>query len=186
MAPTTTAKPMDKPGTAAQWKKLGIHTITLPSGFVCKIRIPDLTLLLAAQAVPEDLRAVAYEEITTALRTQASIAARRDPELPTELAPERLENLEELNRFLVSQALVEPKMTMDELRVDKNGEGAVPSEDLLMLTEFASRERTVDARGVELGVAPLDAFDVFREAHECSDGCAHCLEVIGAYSTVPS
>ena len=50
------------------WAKRGVHRVTLPSGAVVHIRIPDLGLLLAADAVPEALRDIAMRAVVEAIQ----------------------------------------------------------------------------------------------------------------------
>lgn len=46
----------------SKWAQRAVHRVTLPSGARVRIRIPDLSLLLAGDAVPDELRGVALEE----------------------------------------------------------------------------------------------------------------------------
>lgn len=159
------------------WGQLGTHTVTLPSGAVVKIRLPDLTLLLAGDAVPDHLRTVALDEIANALNLRTSA----ELETAGTVTTERISGLAELQRFMVSQMLVEPKFTEDELADPVT---APPAEDQKMLAELAGRERDTDARGVRIGVEPLDRWELWRQAHNCPDQCDHCAEVIDVLSSL--
>lgn len=165
-APTTTS--------AAAWQRLGVHMITLPSGAVVKIRLPDLAILLAGEAVPQELRDVAFEEIRTAISAEAGTQQQ-----PQQLDAERLRRVADLNRFLVSEMLVEPKMSRAQV-----AEATLPAEDLEMLAEIAGRECQHDARGVQIGVEPIDRWELWRHAHACPEPCEHCAEVLSAFSSV--
>ncbi len=161
----------------AKWAGLAVHTVTLPSGAVVRIKIPDLSLLLAGGAVPDRLRTVALRQLTEDIRdAQASPAAVDAP--PIEIDEEHLVGLAELTRWLVAQTLVEPEVTEVEIE-----DGIVPNEDILMLTQFASRERTVDAAGMRLGVEPIDRWEVWRGFHGCPDDCEHCSAAVEALTT---
>jgi hypothetical protein len=179
---TRVSEPAPKITSSSDWQELGVHYVTLPSSAAVKIRIPDITLLIAADAVPEELRVIAYEEMNETLA--ATQRARRElaggePEEEPAITEERLLKLAQLNRYLMSQMLVDPPMTVEEL-----GSAKLPSEDILMLTEFATRERVVDARGVALGVEPIDRWDTWVQAHDCPDNCHACLKVVRALSSV--
>jgi hypothetical protein len=162
------------------WEALGIHTITLPSGAVVDIRIPDLSLLLAGDAVPEQLRGAALQEIVTAFSSAKGDEEARAAEAMGKLAtdPEGLNQLVDLYRWLVTVTLVDPVITEEELRTRK-----FPSEDLTMITEFAGRRRLMDARGVTLGIEPIDRWDLWRQAHVCDEECPACEAVINGLST---
>jgi hypothetical protein len=166
--------------TTGAWASLGIHTITLPSSAVVKIRIPDLSMLLAGEAVPEHLRAVAFDAVRSAIKAEnRRVGLQAIDDSSDELNHERLKGLADLNRFLVSHTLLEPTMTEEDLLST-----TLPVEDLAMLTQIASRERTTDARGVQIGVEPIDRWELWRQAHECESGCEGCAEVLAELSSV--
>src|SRR4051794_39581449 len=96
--------------TKDQWEQLGVHTVTLPSGARVKIRIPDLTLLLASDSVPEDLRGVALHEVSQAMAEAQSISRGEMP-APRELDFDQLRGMGNLHQYLISQTLVDPAMT---------------------------------------------------------------------------
>jgi hypothetical protein len=161
------------------WSKLGVHRVTLPSGAVVKIRIPDLSMLLANDAVPEELRTAAIEEINNAYRAASASASGAEYAMP-EISVERMRDLAGLNRYLVSESLVDPPLSDEQL-----ASGQIPDEDILMLSQFASRERVYDAKGVKLGIEPIDRYQEWVDAHGCADDCKHCAEAIRALSTLP-
>jgi hypothetical protein len=184
--PTAATKTQPSTTGLAAWRKLGVHTVHLPSGAVVKIRIPDLSVLVAGEAVPEDLRAVALASVRQAMKqalTKGDDAEAEDEaeEISDEALLEQMQGLAGLNRFLVSYSLVEPQVDADEL---VPGQSPIPSEDIIMLTEFATRRRNVDARGVRLGIEPIDRWELWRQTHACPDECDHCAEVIAALSSI--
>jgi hypothetical protein len=77
----------------------------------------------------------------------------------------------DFRRFIVSHGLVAPEMSMDELAA-----GTVPTEDVDMLADIATRQRYTDAKGVWLGVRPLSSFESFLHDYECRPGCEDCAE----------
>lgn len=175
-----------QPTSKAAWAQRSVHTVTCPSGAVVRIRIPDLSMLLAQDAVPDRLRAVALQKVSEAfaeaLRTPvADPAEGEEPSAPT-LDVEALKELAELHQWLVTQMLVEPELTLEDL------EGPVeerpPGDDLTMLVQIASRERHTDARGVVLGVEPLSRWERFRDRHGCGEDCRACQEVVGDFSSL--
>ena len=164
-----------------EWAQLAHHTITLPSGARVKVRIPDLTLLIAQDAVPEKLRGVALREVLAAM---GALTAKPDAseEAAEAAAPlfdaEKIRTLAELHFFLVSEMLVEPKLTPEQAAT-----GGLPNEDLELLVQIATRERDTDARGVVLGVLPLSRFERFRHHHGCGEGCEACAAFRQEFST---
>lgn len=184
---TEPARPqlVDKAG----WRQLAVHEIQLPSGAWVKIRIPDLALLLAGDAVPERLRVVALSQVMDEIRGFSdddntggaeSAVEERDEEAEAAKHLEALKRLAELHRWIVSQMLVEPRLTPDELADVVNGP---PEDDVLLLTAIATRERATDARGVTIGVEPLSRYAGFREVHGCAPDCAACEALRQRFST---
>jgi hypothetical protein len=127
-----------------QWVAAGVHHAELATGVWVKIRFPDLATLVAAQRVPDTLRQVASETFLRQVEIETG-----DKSEPLNLA--KLGELYDLNMWLVSQMLVEPTLTADEVK-------QLPAEDLDVLIELALRERDTDARGRVLGVAPVAQF----------------------------
>jgi len=180
----TEAPPQSANGTVSKtaWKRLAVHTITVNSGARLKIKFPDMSSLLRADALPTELVHVAFmDKFAPDMLRQIIGDADKEAEL--------LRNFDDLQNRLIVEMLVEPKLTLDELHL-------VPQEDLEMLKEIAMRERNTDARGVILGVVPLDVFATFREAHEGSEDvaadhppfpdpdCGLCVEAFRAFSSL--
>lgn len=127
--------------TKAAWTKKKVHSdITLPSGMVVDITIPNLAALIKADALPNDLLSVA---------TKAAVKQ----EVPDDL----FQQMDDLNTFLVSKSLVAPEITADEVNT------VVPAEDIDMLVSFATRRIDVDAVGHQLaGLETVPSFRRFR------------------------
>jgi hypothetical protein len=54
-----------------------------------------------------------------------------------------------------------------------------------MVSEIVQRLRVTDARGVRIGVEPLDRWASFREAHGCPDqDCPGCAQLVRELSSV--
>lgn len=143
---STAAAP--KPGTKSAWKKAGVHTVTLPSGFVASIRIPDLAAMAKSGELDNDLLAYAVPT-----------PPKPDDEEPTpEQKKENLTKLANFHDWLVSHTLVEPKLTPDEVSE------TVPTPDKEVLVELASRRRDMDVVGHHIGGLEVSAeFREFRE-----------------------
>ncbi len=161
--------------TTSHWKQKAVHTITLPSGMRVKIRIPNLTALIQNDVIPERLRAVAVQE---ALNPGAPLVAPApQAEQPAEqMGGDTVKQLYELYEFLVCEMVVEPTITKDDL-------DELPQLDLDMLTQFALRERDMDAAGIRLGIEPISRWEVFRQAHNCPDDCASCERALDGLGT---
>lgn len=157
------------------WSALAIHTITLPSSAIVKIRLPDISILMAGDAVPERLRGIAIRELSKQIRDVQATAL---GDVVPDIQAEEIADLMGLNRWLVTQTLVEPELSEAELEA-----GAIPNEDFLMLTQLASRERDTDARGVRLGVEPVERWAAFKQFHGCADECEACNDAIEELST---
>lgn len=135
--------------TKASWKKAAIHEgVTLPSGTVVSIKLPNLGLLLKTGQIPNTL-------IDAAVKAQN--ASSESPEITREMIEEQWD----FASFLVSRTVVEPEITQDE--VDD-----IPAEDVEMLVEFATRQRDIDA--VFRHIGGLDKLDSFREIRGVGSG----------------
>jgi hypothetical protein len=158
--------------TREQWADKAVHTATLHSGAVVRIRIPDLPTLMLGDAMPERLRGAALEVLNREVKREAQVAAALaggGVDVP-DLTLEDIKGLTELRIWLAARMVVEPEVTEADFGVD----GMLPKEDAALLSAIATRERDSDALGVRLGVAELSAYDRFLLVHECSPGCKAC------------
>jgi hypothetical protein len=131
------------PATKSGWKKAKVHTVTLPSGVQVEIIIPNLAKMAKGGELPNDLIKHAAPE---------PLAPGAEPTPPNEA--ERLENLKTLAEFqswLVSSMLVSPKLDPDEVL------DVVPTPDLEVLVELASRRRDMDVVGHHIGGLEVSA-----------------------------
>lgn len=182
MTPTATGQgspPRPKPvPSKAAWKKLAVHRITLHSGMEVVIRIPDLTVLLLGDAVPETLRATALGQVFEDIASQIAETGGENgkPEPDPDAQMDSLRKLTDLQRWLVVQMLVEPTIEAGDL-------DEMPADDVNLLTLIAIRERDRDALGVTIGVEPLHRWEQFRELHECAADCEGCAKVRERFST---
>lgn len=133
MSTETAAPPQtDKQAVSADgWKDRSVHKgITLASGAVVDIKLPNLTKLAKADAIPNELL-----ELVTEVVTNGGVDG-----VDTSL----LGRLDALHRFLVAETVVNPNITEED--VDD-----LPPEDVATLVEFAFRQRDTDVIGHHLG-----------------------------------
>ena len=162
----------------ATWGELAVHTVTLPSSAVVKIKIPDLSVLVSGGAVPEQLKLAAMRELSEQLRGLSPGADLEQGQPDADVEEEHITSLVELTRWLVVTMVVEPELTEEDVT-----SGLIPSEDIEMLAEFASRQRVTDARGVRLGVTPSSVFEIWQAEHGCEEDCEQCVAAIELSST---
>lgn len=129
------------------WKKAGVHTVTLPSGAVVDIRIPNLAQMAQAGELDNDLLQYAVPNLPTDA----------DEEPTPEQKKENLTKLANFHQWLVSKTLVSPALSPDEVKE------TVPTPDLEVLVELASRRRDMDVVGHHIGGLEVSAeFRKFR------------------------
>lgn len=154
---STTAAP--KPGSKSAWKKAGVHTVTLPSGFVANIRIPNLAQMAKAGELDNDLLQYAVP----------NLPKDTDEELTDEQKKENLTKLANFHAWLVSKTLVDPALTPEEVIE------TVPTPDLEVLVELASRRRDMDVKGHHIGGLEVSA--EFRKFRGIDGGDEDILDV---------
>jgi hypothetical protein len=174
----------------ATWRARALHTITLPSGQRVRIRIPGIATLLEHGDLPEDLLELALLELTSeggATAKLASDLASGDGERQQVL--ERIARYGEFQRHLVCAAVVAVETEPGDfapvaLRPEDLLDGSLPEDDLAMIAEIIQRLRAHDAKGVRIGVEPLDRWATFRAAHGCPDtDCPGCAKLVQALSS---
>lgn len=165
------------------WRQKAVHTVTGPSGAVLKIRIPGIGTLLEHGDLPMHLVSVALLDISHRDGAAAALREALDDVLDDtkrERALEEVRKLGEYQRRIVAAALVEPALTYEEI-----ASGDYPEDDLAMVAEIVQRLRAFDARGVRIGVEPLDRWATFHTEHGLGapDGCEHCVRVVEQLSS---
>lgn len=123
--------------SVTSWKSRKRHTVTLASGTVVDIEIPNLPLLIKIGKIPNHL-------IESAVKLQES----------RHVTAEDVAEHYDLMRKLVAVTVKAPELT--EEQVDD-----LPFEDVEMLAQFAFRERDMDAVGHHLG--DLEKVESFRD-----------------------
>ncbi len=176
MAPKKSTLTRPKVVSKAGWVRLTVHTITLPSGAVVKVRFPNLALLIKQDLIPEHLRQVALLEALSDSDTPVAMQVDGESGKPV-VDVETVKSLYELYEFLVVEMLVEPTIEAKDLP-------RLPQRDLDMLSAVATRKLVMDATGARIGVEPLDRYEVWRDAHACPDDCPKCIKVIERFSSL--
>jgi hypothetical protein len=115
--------------TAAQWKKLKGHTITLPSSAVVEIEIPDLPNLVKTGQIPNELVDVAIGVANGKKVTREDIVQQAD-----------------FYNKLCAITVKQPAVTEEDF-----ASGSVPFEDKELIVEIATRQRDLDAVGHHIG-----------------------------------
>jgi hypothetical protein len=188
---TTNAKKQPSDSWAhdrAGWAGRAIHRAELWSGMRILFRFPTLGELIATGELPERLLELALLEYGDPGRSYRLIGAQAEQALDEQKSDEERQaakdradqfgrDLATLNRELCALALVEPKLTAEEL-------SEVPLQDLEMLAGFINRTVVMDAAGRRIGIEPLDTFRQFRDKHGCGEDCQACEATRRDLSTV--
>lgn len=167
-----------------------VHDAVLPSGMKVTYRDLSLAELATLEELPGELLELTISEWADpgsagdiarapldALPTKPTAKQRAAAEDESRLV---LRQLAAVNRHMVVNALVEPKLTVDELE-------HIPMPDLEMLAALINRSVAVDAAGRRVGVVPTDQFRVVLEAHgdePCPPDCPSCEKARRGLSTV--
>lgn len=166
------------------WRQKALHTVTGPSGATVKIRVPGIGTLLQQGDLPHHLVSIALLDISHREGAAAALREMMDDVLDEgrrEKLLEEVRRLGEYQRHLVSAALVEPELSYEEI-----ASGEFPEDDLAMIAEIVQRLRAFDARGVRIGVEPLDRWAAFHREHGLDDEarCEHCHRLVAAFSSI--
>lgn len=140
---------MSEPATTSKtaWKKANVHTITLPSGTVVKIKLPNLPEMIKGGSFPNALIPIAVKRIQE-----------------EEITADKIIELAEYHRFLVHVMLIDPKVEIEDVP-------DLPAADIDMLISIANRERDMDAVGHHLsGLETVDSFKRFRGLDSGNEG----------------
>jgi hypothetical protein len=187
MSPTTTSP---QPDAVSAWASRTVHTVTGPSGQRLRIRFRGLAQILEHGELPTELVDIAFMELTqefgAAGAIMKSLASGDVTDEQKEEALERMKEYARLQRFLVIDAVQAIEVDGEFVPVTLTEEqlDALPEDDLGMVAELVQRLRAHDARGVRIGVEPLDRWARFRETHGCPDeGCEACETLIRELSS---
>lgn len=179
------------------WQARALHTITLPSGQRVRIRTAGVATLLERGDLPDDLVELALLELSAENGATGELARQLEEaqtKLDEDAGDERAKVLERIKRFGVFQrhlaisAIEQLELSPDEWEpislTLEDSYRDLPEDDLAMVAEIVQRIRATDAKGVRIGVEPLDRWAGFRDAHGCPDeGCEGCEELIRRLSS---
>lgn len=187
---TKKTPPGSAPPSLAAWQARAVHTITLPSGQRVRIRIPGIATLLEHGDLPPDLIELAFLELSQEGGATGALAQELATSSENGQRKEALDKIARYGRFqreLVRAAIVavetEPEIFAD-VALSFEELDALPEDDLALVAEIVQRLRAHDARGVRIGVEPLDRWATFREAHGCPDqDCPGCAKVVHVLSS---
>lgn len=176
---TATAPPLDG------WKQRGLHTVTCPSGQRLRIRIPGIATLLEHGDLPGDLVSVALSEIEHERGAAGALADSMTADEPVDAKLERVARFASFQRHLVKHAVaqVETGGGWHNVELSDDDVSELPEDDLAMVAEIVQRLRVFDARGVRIGVEPLDRWAAFREVHGCGEDCESCQALVQSLSS---
>ncbi|MDW8339679.1 MAG: hypothetical protein RMM28_11130 [Thermoleophilia bacterium] len=153
-----------------------------------RIKIPGIATLLEHGDLPEDLISLALLELTSeggaTAQLAQELAAAEDGQ--REKVLERIAAYGRFQRELARAAIVAVEVDGDweEVELSPDDLSDLPEDDLAMVAEIVQRLRAYDARGVRIGVEPLDRWATFREAHGCPDeDCPGCAKLVAALSS---
>lgn len=146
-APVAMAEPKPtRPSKKDAWFKAKRHTITLPSGTVVEIELPNVPALIKSGKIPNEL---------------LELAIGTGPD--TEVTREMIEQQAEFYNFLVATTVKDPELTPEEVN-------QLPYEDIEMIVAFALRQRDMDA--VYRHMSGLDRVSSFRKFRRLDRGDA--------------
>lgn len=176
---TRTAKGTPEPNGFEQWKRrAGPHKATIKSGQQIAFRLMGLGELTLRGLLPTELRELVALDVLN--KSQGGLAAVIADDIVKAVdGPEQqavlerhLSELYELNKQLVSAALVEPKLTVAQA-------AEIPFEDLEECVRLITGQQPFDSQGVRIGVEPLDTFARFHHHHKLGPlaGCQGCADL---------
>ncbi len=173
------------------WQARSVHTITCPSGQRIRIRIPGIATLLEHGDLPDDLTEIALLELSAVNGATGELAQQLASTNGNRAEIlERVRQYGQFQRELVRAAVVAVESAPNKwqdvtLSMDDIGGGSLPEDDLALVAEIVQRLRATDARGVKIGVEPIDRWATFREAHSCPDeDCPGCQKLIDELSSL--
>jgi hypothetical protein len=168
----------------AGWQQKAVHTVTCPSGQRLRVRLPGIATLLERGELPGSLAGLAVMDVIDELGSAGAIVKEREERDPAEMV-DRLREFADYQRHLARSAIVAFEAGDEWVNVtltDADMED-LPEGDLSMVAELVQRLRNTDARGVRIGVEPLDRWNYFREVHGCGPDCPACDQILDEFST---
>lgn len=169
------------------------HKVTPPSGMEgVELRIPALTELIRNEAVPDRLRAIALKSaahpaglrgvMADTLKT-AEDAGEPDEKLidDNSTLKQAIDDVIEIQKRLITESV---RVNGELLTLEDLNDTDFPAPDAEWFAGVMLREVEYDAKGVRLGIEPLDAWARFRDFHDCGPGCGACAALQDEFSSV--
>lgn len=134
--------------TKTEWKKKRVHKdIVCPSGAVIDIQLPNLSQMLEAGELPNELVDIATASVSTGDSPDA----------------EALVEFAKLQRYLIAKTVVRPEITPEDV-VD------LPPEDTEFISDIANRRRDIDAVGNQIaGLDTVAQYATFRDESDSDE-----------------
>lgn len=124
------------------WKARATHAnVVLPSGAIVSIKIPDMSALIEAGEIPNEL-----VDLVSAAAESGSTPQ-----------PDDIARLREVQEKVIAATVTDPKLTIEDVR-------DIPEEDKGFLQEIAFRQRDVDMIGRSIaGLEAIEKYATFRK-----------------------
>lgn len=193
MAPRATAS------STPAWKKQkrAWHKVTPPSGMTdMELRIPALSDLIRNEAVPERLRSIALKSAAHPAGFRGVMAQQLDDQNEAEEKGEKtledaiaenselkqaIDDVTDITKRLVAENV---KVGGEFLTLEDLDDPEFPTVDAEWLAGVMLRDIEFDAKGVRLGIEPLERWARFRHFHDCAEDCGACAALQDEFSTV--
>lgn len=146
-----TPAPKSKAVSRDAWLAKRQHTVTLPSGAVVTIEVPNLVAMAKSGQLPNELLGL----VAKPQEEQAQV----DPK-------EQLDQMDAFDRFIVPLTVVDPSITAEDY-------DRLPVHDIEMIRRFATRQIDMDAVGHHLG--GLEVVAEFRQFRGLDDDLSGLL-----------
>lgn len=176
-------------GSVEEWtRRAGPHHVTLGSGMRVIFHVLGWQTLARLEGLPEELQHAVTLHAANLERGGLSFvigqhmrkAEENDDQEAADKAMAYTRDMQELSVRVVAEALVAPKLTVEQLRDPK----IVPEGDLEELMRLCTGRAAFDSRGVRIGVEPIESLARFRHHHNCSPDCQDCEETLNDLSSV--
>lgn len=154
--PTTPTEAPASVQSASAWKDKGTHTVTLPSGAVVSIKVPNLIAMVKGNRIPNELLSVVVGKDANAPATPEGQAS----------AIAELNETAAFDEFIVPLTVVSPTITAEDVP-------DLPTADVIMLRQIATRQTDMDAVGHQLG--GLETIESFRQFRGLDDSLQDLL-----------
>ena len=169
------------------WQNRAVHAITLPSGQRVRIKLPGVATLLERGEIPPHLGAYAVADLVedTGAGGVVAKALEESGENQSEGLRQRIAEFAAYQRHLVSAAVVAFEENGEWVPVKLTDEqmATLPENDLSLISDLVKRLRGTDARGVRIGVEPIDRWELFRSFHSCGENCEGCQRMVEELSS---